>query len=66
MGYSKGICSINTNENLGDRIYQLYSENDIKKLLTDNGFDIVDSDIILEKRDPAQNIKWYNVIAKKR
>ena len=66
MGNSQGICSINTNEDLGDRIYQLYSANDIKNLLSDNGFDLVGSDIINEKRNPSHEITWYNVIAKKR
>ena len=44
---SKGLFSINTNEGLDERIYQLYREEDIEKLLTDNESDIADSEKFL-------------------
>ena len=65
IGDSNGICCIDTHEGLGDRIYQLYNKNDIEKLLSDNGFNIIDTDNFIEKRSENQQIEWYNVIAQK-
>ena len=65
IGNSNGICSIDTNEGLGERIYQLYSKEDVEKLMEENGFKIIDTNSIIEKRSEHQEIEWFNVLAQK-
>lgn len=59
-----GLQVIDTNEQLGGRLYQLYDEQSIKDLLERNGFEIVF--INVEKRSRLDYyIDWINVIARK-
>ena len=65
IGNSNGICSIDTNEGLGERIYQLYRKEDVEKLMKENSFKIIDTESIIEKRSENQEIEWFNVLAQK-
>ena len=65
IGNSDGVCCIDTDEGLGKRIYQLYCKSDVEKLLSKNGFSVIDVDSLVEQRNQTQKIEWYNIIAQK-
>ena len=64
LKYGHDLKIIDTKENLGKRIYQLYDEKTITKLLKRNGFEIVFINV-QRRRRLDYFIDWINVIARK-
>ncbi len=65
LKYGHGLNVIDTKENLGARIYQLYDEKTITDLVNRNGFEV--KFINTERRKRLDYfIDWINVIAKKK
>ena len=60
----KGINYIDTKEGLGGRIFQLHTEESIRKVLERNKFKIIKLTHIEEKR-PESAVKWITIIAQK-
>lgn len=59
-----GIQYVDTNEGLGERIFQFHNENTIENLIKRNGFEIIDITNELENRK-GKIVEWVMVIAKK-
>lgn len=61
----KGIKVVDTNEGLGERIFQYYDEDDLTELLRRNNFEIFSMDELTEKRKTIL-IRWIVCVAIKR
>lgn len=65
LKYGEGLNFIDTKESMGGRLFQLYTQESIKELLTRNGFEVLFSNVERRKRLDYY-IDWLNVIAIKK
>lgn len=65
LGSDENLCTIDTGEGLGERVYQLYKKETIHSLLQENGFVVLDACELTEKRSSQCEIYWYNLVAQK-
>lgn len=65
LGKDENLCTIDTGEGLGERVYQLYKKETIHSLVQENGFVILDACELTEKRSMQCEIQWYNLVLQK-